>query len=119
VFRRQRASEPAAVFNPSTVDLVASTPDESTVELHIVQTGIWTGSDDQLRSLQEKVHSYVAYAVDGQLVRDFPEVEGRPWQIVLDCQTGEPDPRTSEMLAALVEPLKRYGGELRIATPRP
>ena len=116
MFRRERARKPEFLFDAAKVDLVSLTPDEETVDLYIVQAHAWTGSDAQLRSLQEKVHTYVGYAADGGLTRDYPEVEGLPWRIVLDCQTGDPDLRTSEMLAALIEPLKRYGGVLRVAS---
>jgi hypothetical protein len=113
VFRRRPRTEPEVPFDPTKVDLVALTPNKSTVQLYIVQDAPWTGSDEQLPSLQDKVHTHVSYAVDGQLARDHPRVTALPWQIVLDCQAGGPDARTTAALAELAALVTRHGGNLR------
>jgi hypothetical protein len=56
--------------------VVSISPDGSTVILHIVSDAPWTGSDDQLTSLQQKIHNYVGFAADGQLVATYPEANG-------------------------------------------
>jgi hypothetical protein len=43
-------------------------------------------------SLQDKLHAYVSYALDGQMVQMYPELSSRPWRIVIRCLTGPPDP---------------------------
>lgn len=55
------------LFDPTKVDLVASAPDWTTAELYIVADAPWSGSDAQIRSLQDKIHTYVGFAVDGQM----------------------------------------------------
>ena len=100
------------LFAVDKVDLVALV--DGIVELHIVVDITWTGSDDQLMSLQHKVNTYVAYVLDGQLSAQYPQVAGRPWRIVVACRTGRPDPRSAEMLRSLADPLDRYGGELEV-----
>lgn len=111
IFRRKDRDAP---FDPATIDLVALSPDETTVELVIVADAGWSGSDLQIRSLQEKIQSYVSFAVDGQLVDAYPDMAGRPWRIVIDCQKGSPDDRTADVVARTVEPVRNHGGDLQI-----
>jgi hypothetical protein len=99
-------------FDPLTIDLVTITPDGQTVVLYMVQQEAWTGSDTQLRSLQEKVHNYVAFALDGQMVRTYPEAEGLTWTVRVDSQVGPPQGDSLAVLQHLAEVLPRYGGHL-------
>ncbi len=66
------AGKPDASFEPWKIDLVSISPDGSTVNLYIVAEQPLTGSDGQLRSLQEKIHNYVGYVLDGQMSREIP-----------------------------------------------
>ena len=113
-FRRKRtpADRDAVLFDPAKVDLVASPPGGGTVDLHIVVDAPWSGSDAQLRSLQDKIHSYVSFALDGQMVAMYPEVAGLPWRIIVTCHSGPPDDRTAELLRRTMEPVRAYGGTL-------
>jgi hypothetical protein len=70
------AGKPDASFEPWKIDLVSISPDGSTVNLYIVAEQPLTGSDGQLRSLQEKIHNYVSYVLDGQMSRELPETCG-------------------------------------------
>src|SRR3954470_2139480 len=102
----------AGLFDPAQVDVVAVSPDASTIQLYIVVDRPWSGTDAQIRSLQEKIHSYVGFVVDGQLGRQYPDAATLPWQIVIDCQTGVPDDRTDEVIRRTADAVRRYGGEL-------
>jgi len=101
-------------FDAASIDLVGLSPDGSTVELFLVQSGAWTGSDTQVGSLQAKIQNYVGYAADGQMVRQYPEVEGLPWRIVVDCQTGQPDEKSQAVFAHLAQALPTYGGGIEV-----
>lgn len=107
-------SEVSDAFDASSIDLVGLSPDGSSVELFIVQSGPWTGSESQIGTLQAKIQNYVGYAVDGQMLRDYPEVDGLPWRIVMDCQTGEPDGRAAAVFAHLSQALPQYGGDVKV-----
>jgi len=110
---RKNSDEDAEfLFDPSAVDLVSVSADESTVELHIVTEAQWSGSDAQITSLQQKIHNYVGFAADGQLAATYPEVAGLPWQIVVACHGGSPDARSADVIARTREPVQRYGGDL-------
>jgi|SRR5580704_2846172 hypothetical protein len=103
------------MFEPSKVDLVTLTAEKDEVLLYIVASESWTGTDEQLLSLQHKIHNYVGYAVDGQMNRDYPETADLPWRIVVDSQSGLPDSRSAELIDRLADPVRQCGGELRMA----
>jgi hypothetical protein len=118
--RKPRPAERAGrdsdhLFDPTTIDLVTLTPDNATVVLYIVQPNSWTGSDGEIASLQQKIHAYVGYANDGQMVSDYPHTSGLAWKILIDCQAGPPDPRTAAVLREVGEAVRRYGGDLSTA----
>jgi hypothetical protein len=101
------------LFDPAKVDVCAiSEGHGQDVELFIVQDRPWTGSDAQLQSLQDKVQTYVSYAMDGQMVAAYPETVGLKWRIVIHTQTGSPDVRTQTVLDALNPRLTGYGGSI-------
>jgi hypothetical protein len=103
------------MFDATKVDAVALTPDEDAVLLYIIERDGWTGSDDQLLSLQSKIQTYVGYAVDGQMNRGYPETAGLPWRIVIESQAGRPDSRSAETINRLADPVRSYGGDLTTA----
>ena len=101
-------------FDPATIDLVGLSPDGSTVDLFLVQSSPWTGTEIQIGTLQAKIQNYVGFAVDGQMARQYPEAEGLPWRIVIDSQTGEPDAKAQAVFAHLEQALPTYGGSLEV-----
>jgi hypothetical protein len=108
-----RARTGDTLFDSSTIDLVSLAPGEDAVELVIVSDAPWTGSDEQIASLQEKIHAYVGFAADGQMAATHPEVANLPWRIVVSCAQ-QPDPRTADVLARTAEPVAQYGGALDV-----
>ena len=109
---RDTASD--GLFDPSKVDIVAAAPDGTTAELYIVADAPWTGSDAQIRSMQDKIHAYVGFAVDGNMAQLYPELASMRWRIVIRCLSGPPDVRTTDVLARTVEPVRGYGGDLEV-----
>lgn len=79
----------------------------------IVQPGAWAGSDRQLESFQNKIQTYVSFAVDGHLAEQFPSASGRPWVIVIRSLAGPTDARTGGVIDALTKRLAPYGGSIR------
>lgn len=104
-----------SLFDAGKVDLVSESA-EGVIDLVIVQDQPWTGSEGQVASLQSKVQTYVSFALDGGLAEQFPEAAGRPWRILLHCQTGAPDAQTQSVLDVLATRLPEYGGSLLIRT---
>lgn len=114
--RKKDAEPPSGIESPDQIDFVSLPPSKSSIDMHIAQNVEWDGSDRIVMLLQEKVHSYVSFALDGQLAATYPELAHLPWRIVLDCQS-EPDPLTADVLAKLVEPIAHYGGSLVVRRP--
>ena len=66
--------------------------------------------------MQEKIHAYVGFAVDGQIAELYPELASMPWRIVIRCLSGRPDVRTADVLARTIEPVRGHGGDLEVRT---
>ncbi len=114
--RKQADGVPDEVlFDGATVDAVSIPADGSAVELHIVADAPWTGSDAQITSLQQKIHTYVGFAADGQLAAAHPEAAGLPWRIVVQCRAGKPDERTADVLGRTRQQVQQYDGDLIVA----
>lgn len=114
---RFRRRETGRDFDPSEVDLVAEAAD-GVVELVIVRDAPWTGAESELATFQQKVQTYVSFALDGQMGKQFPDAVGKPWAIVVASTetAGHPDERTRRVLDALTERLPAHGGQLRLRT---
>ncbi len=98
---------------PDKIDTVALSPDQASVQLMMAQTIEWDGSDRLLLLPQAKWKNYLAFAVDGQLARTYPEYSALPWKIILWCQS-EPDPRTKEFVRRAAEATRQEGGDFLI-----
>jgi hypothetical protein len=107
------------VFDASKIDLVSVTADGGTVELHIVADAPWTGSDAELMSLQQKINTYVGFALDGQLHATYPETKGLGWRIIIDAHAGPSDGRSTQVIAQVAEGVRRYGGDLLLGSAAP
>jgi hypothetical protein len=96
---------------PTVVDLVSLSPDAATCLLHIIEVEQW-GKHPNPENLNAKLMSYIAFALDGQLVATYPEVEGLQVAIEIDCyfrlaRSAESDLRAVKQLVA------SYGIDLR------
>lgn len=101
--------EGAGLENPSTIDLVSS--DGEHLDLIIMQSVEWDGSDRLLGLLQAKIESYVSFALEGGREEAFPEQAGLPWRIVVACQS-PPDDRTLAFVNDTGALLRRHGSDL-------
>jgi hypothetical protein len=95
------APRPLGILDPGAIDSTETGPD-GVVELHIVQSMAWDGSDHLLLLTQEKLFNYLTHAADGGLTR---------FRVVLDCSS-EPDARTRDLLRTAGGEMRKLGGEL-------
>jgi hypothetical protein len=65
----------------------------------------WDGSKQRAVELQKKINTYAAFARQGRLAADYPDLAGRPVSFQLWCIQHRPD-------AALVEFLDRANAQL-------
>ena len=108
-----------SVENPSVVDLVAHEPKVGQVALVIVEQRPWDSSRERLLQLQEKIHNYVSYALDGQFAKMYPDLVGKPVTIALSC-FAKPDAVTMQFLDEMKGRLHNYniGLEVRVLQVR-
>ena len=87
------------VENLCIVDLITTDPEHDEVVLAMLEGRPWTGGEEQLRQLEDKLNAYFGYVLDGFLVRDYPDYEGMPVVIRLDC-VADPGPDERSFLGA-------------------
>jgi hypothetical protein len=74
--------------DPDVIDLVSLSADGKAVALHIVTTDAWPASGERTSLLEAKLKSYVAFAADGQLARQYPEARGR--KVLIEIRSVHP-----------------------------
>src|SRR2546428_318001 len=72
-----RQHMPEGVQYPDIIDKVIREKDGS-VALVMREDRPWDGSDGRLAELQKKINTYAAYARQGQLATDFPDLADKP-----------------------------------------
>jgi hypothetical protein len=65
------------VSDPSVIDLVAHDPKTDVVTLIMVEAREWGDRGMLLPDLQSKLSTYLGYALDGALLQDYPDLEGK------------------------------------------
>ena len=85
------------VENPAIIDLIANDPRRDQVVLTLIETREWSGLQEQLEQLNDKLSNYFVYVLDGHLAEQYPQYAGQPVRIQLDC-THEPDEQARELL---------------------
>jgi len=73
------------VENPKVVDLISVDTVSGKVVLTMIERRAWGASDQQFQQIEEKINRYMGYALDGFLVQHYPDYEGKPVQIRLEC----------------------------------
>ena len=72
------------VQNPAIVDLIEMDAASGRVVMVMTERRAWSGPE-QFRQIEEKINRYMGYVLDGHLVTHYPQYEGRPVAIRLDC----------------------------------
>ncbi len=101
------SNEPG-VQNPQMLDLVSQDPESGEFILIMVETRGWDGSIERIRQLQQKINRYVAFALEGEMVRKFPDSIEKPVRIQLSCYH-TPDERTLLFLNNAASKLREEG----------
>jgi len=89
------------VDNATVIDLVAQ-DEQGALLLVMVEHRAWDGSDERLQQLQDKVNAYLAFALDGELERNFPGHTAAGLTLLLRC-IEPPD----AMVRGLIPPLRQ------------
>jgi len=100
------------VHNPKCIDLITETP-QGDVVLVMVEQRPWDGSDERLMQLQDKVNSYLAFALDGPMASQYPETKSKRVLLRLDC-LHEPDITAIQIIETIREQIKPIPIEIRV-----
>lgn len=112
----QHHDEPAAqngVANPAVLDALGQDPATGEVVLVMFEPRPWDGGDTQLFQLQEKLNSYLSFALDGEMAEQLPQLAGRAVRISLACAEPPPEPVVS-LLAKVREQIAFQGVGLTV-----
>ena len=85
------------VEHAGVIDVIAYNEKNGEVTLGMVEPRPWDGSDARLFQLQEKVNSYLAFALDGEMHEAYPDLAHKPLRIELLC-LAPPDAATLHLL---------------------
>ena len=97
------SSQPSfGVENPRGLDALAFDGETGEAVLIMVEPRPWDGSEQRLFQLQEKVNSYLSFALDGEMTEAFPHLAGKPVRLQLDC-AAPPDSMTGHFITAVRE----------------
>jgi hypothetical protein len=103
----------AGVENTGVIDRIEFDAAVGQVVLGMVEWRPWSGDDLQLYQLQEKFNAYLSFALDGEMAEVYPDLEGRPLKLVLECGA-EPDPRTRHLLGLINRQISFQGIRLEV-----
>ena len=79
---------PEGVQYPDIIDKVIE-EDDGSVSLVMREDRPWSGSDDRFVELRKQINTYAAYARQGQLEKDFPDLAGNTWRVLSDEVRGD------------------------------
>ena len=74
----------AGIEDPSVVDLVTHDGLRNEAVLVMTATTSWSQPEVELNQLLEKINGYVVFAIDEELLLNFPDLAGLPIRFRLD-----------------------------------
>jgi hypothetical protein len=88
-----------ALEQTAIIDIIAHDAATDQVVLTMIESRPWSGSDEQLFQLQEKLNAYLSFALDGEMTEAYPQFAGKKLRVELRCAQ-PPDARTAQLVAA-------------------
>lgn len=96
----------AGMDESEVIDLVAQEEDGAAL-LVIVEARPWSSPLEQGEQLKAKLNTYAQFILDGGLVSHYPEFDGRPATIRLECAM-EPPSAIQDILRVAGDRLAEY-----------
>ena len=103
----------AGVENAQVIDLVTHDPKSDRIVLIMVENRPLDGSEQRLVELQDKINSYLSFALDGELAKRYPDCRDKRVRIQIDCDK-EPDAETTKFFDRMRRALSGHDVELLI-----
>jgi hypothetical protein len=88
------------------VDLISENRESTEYILYLQLEDAWSEELENLKSLQDRISGYLAFILNGQMARQFPESRSKRKRIRLAC-TGISSIRESRFLTDLTGIMKR------------
>lgn len=95
---------PRGVAHPAVLDALAHDTRRDTLVLAMYESRPWTGDENHLLQLQEKLNAYASFILDGELSDTFPHLSSKPVEIQLRTRH-HPDPLALGLLEQAREQL--------------
>ncbi len=96
------------IENPGVLDALGVDPATGEFVLVMFEPRPWTGGDEQLVQLQEKLNAYMSFALDGEMEEQLPQSAGKKLRITLACAEEPPAPVT-ELLVKVRDQISLQG----------
>jgi len=97
-----------ALENTNVIDLLAHDPETDEVALIMVEKRAWDGSDLQLFQFQEKLNTYLSFALDGEMAEAYPQFAGKTIRLQLECLEN-PDARMMQFIEMVKQQISFQG----------
>ena len=97
-----------ALEHTNMVDLLAHDPETDEVALVIVEKRAWDGSDLQLFQFQEKLNTYLSFALDGEMAEAYPQFAAKKIRLQLECLEN-PDERMMQFIEVVRQQISFQG----------
>ena len=94
------STQPRGLAHAGVIDAMLQDVRSGEVCLVMVERRPWSGGEEQLFQLQEKLNAYISFALDGELAETEPALAGKPVRVILDT-TQPPSAEAVEFLAAV------------------
>ncbi len=95
---------PKGIAHPGVLDAFAYDGRRATLVLAMYETRPWTGGEQQLFQLQEKLNAYASFILDGEMRDSFPQYADKPVEIQLRTRY-EPDAVALRLITSAREQL--------------
>lgn len=112
-----KADERRGVEFAEVIDLLTHDSKSDRVQLVMFEPRPWDGGEEQLFQLQEKLNTYMSFALDGEMADSYPELANKPLSVVLRCLE-MPSSAAVEFLAKVREQIALQGIEFEVSYAR-
>ena len=92
--------EARGVHNPNVIDLISHDKEADEVVLTLLEERPWGADGDMLRQLEAKLNNYLGYVLEGFLVQQYPQYDGKKVRFELDCASTPGDDEVPFLRAA-------------------
>jgi hypothetical protein len=109
--------ENRGVEHTAVIDLLTHDAASGRAELVMFEPRPWTGGEEQLFQLQEKLNAYLSFALDGEMAEAYPDLVKVSLRVVLRCMDAPPA-EAVEFLAQVREQIALQDIDLEVRYAR-